>query len=476
MAVFFPEDTEEHGHDNGRCYGSGEHAVGGVDAVLSHKDEDEGQADEYGAGGRDTSDLQIVPVFGFGFNVGAVDVVEHDGADGSDERVGGGHQCGGEGCEYESEDAGLEQVGGGIDKGVFTVGFDFAVGHERGSDPAATGDGDGGDGVEDEDPEDGHFTSLFDAFQGQEAHDHALVHEDEGARIGESVLTPDANETKAVGAVEFGENEFVAAGEQFPKAVEAAEMDDADEEESEAGDEEDNALYEVGHDDGSLPAGKHVEHDDDGGACGADHNGESGEGLNELSEGEEVDADVADEIEEDEGCGGVARGLAEATFEIFRDGLNAAEVNDREPDEHENGHPEPIVQIGLSTAESETEPDVGIFYEAVAADGGGDSGKGDEPPGEALAAEEKVFGAGGVFSEPESEADDRHEIDDHDCDVDGIEDEAFVHWEAPGAACATSVGRLGSQKVKAILSTRRKTNPPTMMPRRRLSSAFLRSR
>ena len=76
-AVAFPENTQEDGADNRWGNSCGEHAVCGVDAVLFHEDDDKQYADEYGAG-RDTGDPEVVLIGGFGFNVGAINVVEYD--------------------------------------------------------------------------------------------------------------------------------------------------------------------------------------------------------------------------------------------------------------------------------------------------------------------------------------------------------------------------------------------------------------
>ena len=83
-------------------------------------------------------------------------------------------------------------------------------------------------------------------------------------------------------------------------------MIDARKQDPEADDEQDDALGEVGHDDGGLAAGDDVDGDEHGGDGRAGHDVPSEQALEHLAEGEQVDADVGDEVGEDDAHGGDA--------------------------------------------------------------------------------------------------------------------------------------------------------------------------
>ena len=134
--------------------------------------------------------------------------------------------------------------------------------------------------------------------------------------------------------------------------------------------------------------------------------------MQRHAQGEQVDADVADQVEQENQGRGVPRGPVETALQILGNGDDPGEINDRQPAEHPQGHPEPVVQVALRGREPVAIGCFGVFDEAVRADGGGHAGHANQPPGKLLAREEEILCGAHVTAEVAAEEQDYNEVGD----------------------------------------------------------------
>ncbi len=257
------------------------------------------------------------------------------------------------------------------------------------------------------------------------------MHQHEGPGVGQPVLDVDADEAEFGRGVEVGEGVLVLLREQGPEFAEAAEMINGAEEQPEARDEQNQSLGQVGHDDRGLAAHTDIQSDCHGGYRCPRHDFPAQQRMQGLAQRDEIDADVPHDVEQDDEGGRHARLLVEAGLEVFRNRYDSLVIDDGYPHQHQDGHPEPVVEVGLRAGNAVFETDRAVLDEAVAPHDRGDARKGDEPPGEPLSAEEEVLRAGGITPEEQAESQHGSEIGEHDDVVEVPTDGLSDHNDPP---------------------------------------------
>ena len=322
---------------------------------------------------------------------------------------------------------------GGAHEGVrgFQVRGEIALAHQRTRYPAAAADRDRRQWGQHQNPADRHLARVAHRAQRQEAHDHALVHQHERARVRQAVLHIDADKAELVGPVELREDKAVAAWQQFPEIDDAADLQYPGNKDAQPGDQQDNALRQVRHNDRGLAACEHVERDQNARYGGSCKHRPAQDGVERFAQRQQVDAHIAHQVQQDKDGGHHARARAETPLEILRHRLDALVVDDRQPDQYQHRHPEPVVEVGLCAAESVLVTDPAVLDKAVAADRRRNARERDQPPRKALPAEEEILGRTRVASEIQAEAHDSREIGDHDPEIELRTQLHVNHWAAP---------------------------------------------
>ncbi len=194
------------------------------------------------------------------------DVIDENGAHGVDQGVRGAHQGRGQGGQHQSEDARNTKKPRRVDKGVGGAHLEFSILDERAANPSGATGRYGSQRRQHKHPTHRHFPRVAYASNGQEPHDDPLVHQYERAAVGQAILDEDADETELIGRIEFGERKAVPLRQQCPKIYKPAQMHHTGNKHGQAGHKKNNALRQVGHDDGRLPSNHHVQrnqHSDD---------------------------------------------------------------------------------------------------------------------------------------------------------------------------------------------------------------------
>ena len=163
------------------------------------------------------------------------------------------------------------------------------------------------------------------------------------------------------------------------------------------------------------------------------------------TEGEQVDADVPNDVEQNDKRRGDASLPVKTRFQVFGNGRNLIEVDDGNPNQHEQRYPEPVVEIGLRARYAVLEADFAVLDETVAADQGGDARKGNEPPRKSLSTEEEFVGRRRVPGEIHAERHDGDEVTNHHRVIEVSAHRLSNHTDPPFA-------QLGARNVKTHIA------------------------
>ncbi len=146
--------------------------------------------------------------------------------------------------------------------------------------------------------------------------------------------------------------------------------------------------------------------------------------MEHHADGVDVNADVGNEVKQDDDRRKAARHGPKAPLEIFGNRAQPLVVDDGQPDQQQDAHPIPVIEIGLAAADTVDESLLTVFLKAVTADSGRNARKGDQPPRKTLAAKKEILGRsrvpGKVRSEPHDagkikERHDKVEMPPHKC-------------------------------------------------------------
>ena len=216
----------------------------------------------------------------------------------------------------------------------------------------------------------------------------------------------------------------MAFGQEIPEPFKAPDVVDADEEQPQAGDQQQYALQQVREDHRGLAAGELVRH-----AHPGDRDREQddplvvqpGESGQRRAESEEVDADVADQVHEQHQRRGDTHLGVEALREVLRHRHDAAEVEDREPAEHPQRHPEPVVEVCLARRDPVAESGRRVFHERIRADERRHARERDQPRREPLPGHEEVLRRLREPTEHRAEHGDPDEVEPEDDEVERLQ-------------------------------------------------------